>query len=152
MAVFVLLSQVDNWASFVLLNCEAIFVTHSIWLSHMATRGLELSSIAVQRNSFPFCDTNDMYYVTRGLRHLTLTSKNTISAAAKTSFVTTWRVTECTAYYYNMPTHYLCIFKAAKAHTVCLMNTKTLFSYPTRALAGSCAVIASFRTPVRWSF
>lgn len=34
---FLLPARVDNWASFVLLlSCEAIFVTHSIWFSHMA--------------------------------------------------------------------------------------------------------------------
>lgn len=48
---FLLLARVDDWASFVLLHCEAIFVTHSIWFSHMATGSLELSSVALQRNS-----------------------------------------------------------------------------------------------------
>lgn len=106
---FLLPARADNWASFVpALDCEAVFVTSSIWFGHMALGCLVKPGAVLgsPRWGILFHVTNvAIHYVPWGLGgHLALKSKDSLSpspftTAAKTPFVGPWNEAECPAYY-----------------------------------------------------
>lgn len=139
---FLLPAWADNWASFVPpLDGEAMFVTDSIWFSHMVTGCLVKPGAVLgsPRRGISFHVTNvAIHYVPGGLGDTLLWRATThwihphFTSATQTSFVAAWNETEWPAYYCTItcPLISRCIFKVAKAAAVRRLNTKMLRQVP----------------------